>query len=187
MPHALHKIRNLAVKVAGLGFGCVLAMSTGSPVGPAWAQTAMSAIDLKAEVVSSCAVAGPILTDGQIDFGQLHFGDQSDLSNSVTTQGGGQDGVITVTCSQGQAYTILMDGGNNANAGRRNMVLDGTSVAYDLYTDSAHSNLWNDSTGKQAIGSGAPDDHVVFAKTYPTTALVAPGRYSDRVGITVKW
>lgn len=103
-------------------------------------------------------------------------------------------GTITVMCSSGTPYTVTLAGGLRPGNTHRFMAnATGATIAYDLYKDSANTQVWGDSgfasayphgTAVVGTGTGSGQPLTVFGKTLLGT-VSAPGTYTDTVVVTV--
>lgn len=142
----------------------------------AYGASTSSTLTVNATVLSSCTVTPAILAFG----------------NYSGTQVDGQTD-ITVLCTSGTAYTVVLDtGANSASLSPRTMA--GTpsgSLNYDLYNDSGRTTIWGDGSGATGTiadtGSGLAKTHTVYGRI-PASQLGAPaGAYTDTVNITVNY
>lgn len=101
-------------------------------------------------------------------------------------------GTITVTCTNGDAYRIALNGGSNGNVVARQMLRSGGggAVNYQLYTDAAHANVWGDGTSGSTMatgtGSGSQQSLTVYG-VVPAQTTPAPGNYSDTITATISF
>ena len=94
------------------------------------AGTITSSFQVTAAVVSACS----ILNSQTIAFG-----------NVVGAAQGTANATISVTCTNGAAYTVDLDGGlgTGQSAGRRSMTATGgVGLIYNIYTDAAYTTIW---------------------------------------------
>lgn len=114
----------------------------------------------------------------------LDFGVKGVLSSAITGQSS-----IGVTCTQGAAWSIVLDGGQTGNTAARRMASTaGDTVAYDLYRDAARSSLWGTTTTSQATGTGTGVAQALpVYGNVPVQSTPKPGAYSDRVVATIRY
>ena len=129
--------------------------------------------------------------DGSVNtFGSLSFGDYNDLTNLIDGRsfGSGGGSSFGLQCSQGTAYSIALNAGQNANGGQRRMINSGAYVDYNLYQDSGRSQSWGDggATGSVLTGTGNNEEVIVYGRV-PAQATPAPGTYTDTVQVTIAW
>jgi len=149
-----------------------------------WISAAVVAVVLlfasQAGAVAVCSVATT-----PVDFGGY------DTSLSFPTD---RDGAVNVTCTSGVPYAIRIDAGTNSKGGfvPRKMRLSGGTylLGYNLYRDSARTQIWGDGTGKTYIqtgtGTGVKQSIPVYGRL-PGSQNVAVGAYGDALTVTVEW
>lgn len=103
---------------------------------------------------------------------------------------------LTVTCTNGTAYTVKLDGGRSGNVATRRMYLNGVgpqTVNYNLYTTAARNVIWGTgTTGSTVIGTGTGAGQgtgqtlTVYGRV-PITPTFTAGTYSDVVTATVEF
>ena len=103
---------------------------------------------------------------------------------------------ISVRCTKGTAFTVALDAGLNAagNYTNRAMISGTNLLGYQLYTDTARTTVWGDTTGGTSTvsgtGLGMGTSQAVPLTVYgriPDTPTAAPGSYSDTVTATVTY
>jgi spore coat protein U-like protein len=108
-------------------------------------------------------------------------------------------GTITVTCNVTligllEGWNILLSSGNSGTFGSRQMSLGGKSLAYNLYTTAAHTQIWGDGTS----GTGTISELqllTIGTNSYPYTVYGSipalqdqpPGTYTDVIVVTVNY
>lgn len=132
-------------------------------------------------VLASCTVAT----------GNLSFGSVSLLTANVDATA-----ALTVTCTNTTPYTISLGAGTGSGAtvaNRRMTQAGGATVAYRLYQDSAHINIWGATPPPAAnadtvsgIGAGAAQTLPVYGRVPPQTTP-RQGAYSDTVLVTLTY
>ncbi|MBV9653577.1 MAG: spore coat protein U domain-containing protein [Acetobacteraceae bacterium] len=146
----------------------VMALAAALAARPAWAQT--------------CSVSSSGASFGTYD----------------TLAAGSTDtaGTVTVTCMSAAtvnvSYSVQLGTGQSGNSLARIMTSNAASLAYQLYVDALHSQIWGDGTGGTATIS---DSYVLPGTTtrknynlygsMPARQRVKAGSYSDSVLITV--
>jgi spore coat protein U domain-containing protein, fimbrial subunit CupE1/2/3/6 len=117
----------------------------------------------------------------------LNFGNSVGLLtatvNATTTLG--------VQCSSNTSYNVGLDaglnGGGNINA--RKMVLGANSVAYQLYQNSARTQVWGNTVGTNTAagtGTGSTQSLTVYGQV-PVQATPPAGTYNDTIVVTVTY
>lgn len=150
------------------------------------ASSTTGTFNVTASVVASCNLAA--ITD-------LAFGNYDPVNNTGTT------GTTTlgVTCTSGTTYTIALNYGSNSGSKTDRFMSDGSShtIGYNLYTDSAHTNVWYDNSTDpctasncvdNATGTGSSQSYTVYGQIDATQATQPPvGSYSDTITVTVSY
>jgi spore coat protein U-like protein len=158
-----------AFKVAALA----TALVTAAP-NLASAATASANLTVTATVLSTCSVAA----------GSLAFGNY-DPTSALNVD---QAGTFQVTCTKGTSATVGLDSGSNASGATRRMT-DGTDfLSYELYKETARTNVWSNSGGGLVNLVAAPSNAAQTLTVYGRISgsqNVQAGSYSDIVVITV--
>lgn len=129
-----------------------------------------------ANIINQCIVTAPT----------LDFGTQGPLTAAVSTQTD-----VTVQCPVGTAYSVGLDGGQNSgnNINARRMVLGANSVAYQLYTDSGHTQVWGNTKDVDTVagtGTGNPINYTVYGNV-PAQTTPPAGTYQDVIVVSVTY
>ena len=106
-------------------------------------------------------------------------------------------GSVTLTCSASSgsgAYTIALSIGGGGSFAARQMRGGNANLAYQLYSDAAHTQIWGDGTGGSSIvngtdlvpNTGGAAIHPIYGRI-PARQTVAPGAYSDTIVVTVTY
>jgi spore coat protein U-like protein len=145
--------------------------------GPASAFTATTTFTVSAAVVSNCSVDADDMNFGSYDA-------SADLTSSAD---------IDVSCSIDIPYTVSLSAGSSGDFATRTMANGANTLAYNLYLDTTHSTIWNETNVASGIGEGMSvgneDTHTVYG-LLPNTAANqdAPvGNYSDLITVTVTY
>jgi spore coat protein U-like protein len=150
----------------------LLALGMMSSVGLHAQQSASATFKVTARVNAVCEVTA---TD-------LSFGDYSQgLVRSST--------LLRATCTPNTTYYIGLDQGQAPSATETNryMVSGPGLLNYGLYSDSAHSIPWGNTTGTNTVtgtGTGLAQDHTVFG-TIPPGQAVPAGDYADTITVRI--
>jgi spore coat protein U-like protein len=140
---------------------------------PGTAEAQQANLRVKAKVVGECT-----LTGGTLDFGTYMSGQDGASDRQAN---------IGVDCPRGLRVTVMMSGGNNPGPGSfRNMAGSGDLLRYQLYADSARTQVWSTgANGKRTNWtSGGNEAHTVFGHI-PANQVVDAGNYTDTVVITL--
>ncbi|GAA5067895.1 Csu type fimbrial protein [Lysobacter panacisoli] len=122
----------------------------------------------------------------------LDFGTHTSLATARDAQAN-----LTVTCTNGTAYTVKLNAGLNGTLPNRRMALNGTgpqTINYNLYTTAARNTIWGDgASGTSTVigagtgaGQGTPTAHTVYGRV-PATPTFTAGSYTDTVTATVEY
>lgn len=125
-----------------------------------------------------------------VDFGNLTVGP---LAAPVDATGG-----VSVQCSKNTAYTIYLGDGNQRITGGYRQMKNGSSLlAYQLYKNAAHTQVWDatggtgatgGSGGVNGTGSGTNQSLTVYARIPVGTSVPGTiGNYTDTVVVTVTY
>ena len=143
------------------------------------AATATGTLSVTANVVDTCTVG----TGSNL----LAFGTYTGVVSDV-------NGLLFVTCTAGDTYSIALDVGTGAGASFTNRILTNPSPAgtlqYNIYTTAPRTIVWGDGTAGTGTvagtGNGASQSVTVFGRIPAgQTVGVTPGNYTDAVTITV--
>ncbi len=138
----------------------------------AHAVTATSQFNAQITIQADCVVSSPNV----LDFGTVGL-----LSSNKDTS---MD--FTVTCTNGAAYTIAMDNGQNASGSTNRMKNGSEYVSYELYQNNSYSTVWDDSNTVGSTGTGTAQTFTVYGRV-PPQATPSAGTYTDTVTITVTY
>ncbi len=100
-------------------------------------------------------------------------------------------GMINAQCTNQDSYSISLNGGGNNNIMNRTMLRSSGSagpVSYQLYLDSAHTQIWGDGTGGTGVATGTgTGDFKSFTIYGVVTSQAAPqpGNYIDTITATI--
>lgn len=118
----------------------------------------------------------------------LDFGTVPGLDVDVASQAS-----LFVTCTPLTPYEVRLDGGlppGTVADRRMQHELGSASIAYNVYHDAAHTQLWGDGslgTVLSDVGTGTPQTFTVYGLVPQVPPLQSPpvGRYTDTVTATV--
>ncbi len=132
-----------------------------------------------ATVGSTCVFSAPTLAFGTYD------PVDSEFTNGST--------VLSAACTNGAAYNISLDAGQNAgtpgDVTTRNMLGETTSdlLAYNLYQDNMYSEEWGDTVGTNTVsgtGSGVDQPYTIYGQIAAGQTTVEDDSYSDTITVT---
>jgi len=164
-------LRNALVAGSVLVFSVVATTITGQ------AATDDDTFDVTATIVASCTI-----TAGDLAFGNY---DPLAVANTDATS------TVTVTCSNGAGYNVLLDGGLSTNVAARTMDDDATGtefLGYQLYSDAGRSTVWGETIGTDTVvgtGNGAAQNLTVYGRIPAGQTTPSVGAYTDTVTATV--
>jgi spore coat protein U-like protein len=147
---------------------------------PAFATDATSSLEVNATVTANCTVSTDPLAFGNVD-----------VTSGQAAQGTGS---VSVTCTNGTAWTAAADAGAGEGADRstRKMADGANLLNYGLFTDAAHTQLWGDGVeGATATftgtGTGTAQIKTVYGLISAGQTGVPAGAYADTVQVTVSY
>ena len=115
----------------------------------------------------------------------VNFG-RYDVFSNVALHSAGN---IDINCPNGVGYNITLSAGNGIYE-QRILSSGAYSLNYNLYTAADRAFVWGDaSSGSASVsgsGTGAPVNHVVYARTPPNQNVPA-GVYSDTISIMINF
>lgn len=181
-----------ALAVTGIMAAPMALVATPALAGTTSPQT--DTFQVTAKVTNSCSV-----TAGNT----LAFGNYDPLAPIGATNGQGTT-TFTVECSNGTNYAVGLNYGNGTKASKTDRFMTGGTsgtdlLAYNLYTNSSHSNVWydgadgcntvpNSSTDCQAgTGNGkSGTSYTVFGQIdQAATPTPSAGSYTDTITVDV--
>lgn len=148
----------------------------------------------------SCQGAGTLVTSSASFTAQANVTALCSV-NAVTLDFGTPAGLLTsavpststvsVQCASGIAYNVGLDGGQNSgnNINARKMVLGANSVAYQLYSNSARTQVWGNTIGTNTVsgtGNGSAVNLTVYGNV-PAQTTPPAGTYMDTVVVSVTY
>jgi spore coat protein U-like protein len=141
-------------------------------------------------IVSNCTINGG--ESGTANFGTLDFGDFTTLKEIVEAKTDIIGAGVSMTCSDGLAYTVDLDSGANLASGTRNLASGATKIPYTLMN--AKGEPWgrgnNDNglgNGQSFVGNGAAITLPVYGKVGGRDISYPAGVYKDTVGVVISW
>lgn len=153
---------------------------------PVYAELKTANIAVSATLLPTC-IAGTT-TAGATTFGTLNFGSATVLNRPIVVIGQANGGAISVQCSKNTSFTVLLSAGQSGSISSRYLVGGPATqrVNYNLYTDSAHSHIWDNTVGVSQVASGQPIALPVYG-LIPIQSTPAAGVYTDTIQVTVNW
>lgn len=143
------------------------------------AATATANLNVSATVTKNCTVTTNALAFGSYD---------PVVANASANLDG--TGAVSVACTRGATASIALGSGSNATGATRRLS-DGAGnfLAYELYSDSGRSSVWNSGAGALALTaapSRASRDYTVYGRIVANQDVPA-GSYGDTVVATVNF
>ncbi|WP_164874478.1 Csu type fimbrial protein [Rathayibacter festucae] len=137
-----------------------------------------------ASSTSSIPVSARIASSATLSASPLDFGNYAGAAVNATS-------TITVTSTNGTMYSVAVGNGTNSQdpSGRRlNSGAGASMLMYQVYTDSARTNVWGSSAGGvvQQVGTGSAQTLTVYG-TIPAGQNSPVGSYSDTLTATVTY
>lgn len=96
---------------------------------------------------------------------------------------------ITVTCPSLTSYAIALSAGAGSYA-QRDLIDGAATLAYNLYADSADTQIWGDGTGGSVVvnaSAGTPGTSTQVYGRVPYQLAAVPGTYSDSIVVTITY
>lgn len=146
----------------------------GSPIS---ATTSTANLTVTASVLGACSVSVP----GSLGFGTI----DTTVSTSVD-----QTATVNVTCRNTTAFTLTANGGATGNILGRVLTNGTSTIAYQIYTDSARTTVFGDGTTGSNVsgtGTGATISQPIYGRITGSRAAATPGNYADTVVLTVTY
>lgn len=146
---------------------------------PAFAATVSGPLNTSATVTANCTVSTSALAFGSVD---------STSASNVDAAGG-----LSITCTNGSAWTASADvgGGSGASFANRRMTSGANLLNYNIYTSAARTTVWGDGTGSTATiggtGSGSAQAVTVYGRVAGGQTSVPIGSYADVVAVTITY
>ncbi|HBB9121281.1 Csu type fimbrial protein [Serratia marcescens] len=151
----------------------------------AQADSKTATLGVSATLLSACEAGSS--SGGNVSFGTLNFGTLYFLSTATSIAGQQNAGAIRVKCTNGTSYSVLLGGGQSGNTAARYLQsAAGQRVNYNLYTNAAHSTIWDNLTGVSQTANGA-DNWLPVYGMIPAQSTPPTGSYTDTVQVTINW
>ena len=149
-----------------------------APIAAHAADHVTAEVQVSATVVANCRLTVDPLVFGSYDPLGAH------VSNAL--DGSAQ---LTVSCTRATQATINMDGGRNAgqDAPVRLLAAQGENLSYQLFRDSARTQVWGRGSDAYAFVStgGLPGQKLIVYARIPPGQEVPAGTYTDVVTASV--
>ncbi len=145
---------------------------------PAFPQTDTTQFNVQITIDAECLINSA----SDLDFGTTGVIDAAVEATSA----------IAVQCTNGTTYDIGLNEGTGAGASVATRLMTGPeteTVAYSLYTDPAHADVWGNTVGTDTVtgtGTGSEQTYTVYGQV-PVQPTPPPGTYSDVITVTVTY
>jgi spore coat protein U-like protein len=127
----------------------------------------------------------------QLDVTQSCSIQTSDVSlGTVSYLGAAHSAILplTINCTKQLSYQYYVDGGDNFNAGNRQMVFNSDSVAYNITTTDGNTQIGPDVGSSVAgLGTGNNQAYQFLVETLVEDRFPTPGLYKDQVRVIVEF
>ena len=137
-------------------------------------QTTQTTFKVSAKVQAVCEV-----TASDLDFGNYSSQAGSPLRGTA---------LLRATCTPNTTYDVGLDQGQSgATVNERKMMSRASSLNYQLYSDSARSAIWGNTTGTDTVtgvGTGSVIGHNVYGSV-PAAQSIPAGDYVDTITVRV--
>lgn len=156
---------------------------------PATAGDSAGTIAVELNVSSACLVNGATAVAADLgQSGKIQFPDQPGQFGDIDGELVGSLGALSIRCSPGVSPSLTIGAGAHDAGGVRHMAAGGSTVAYRLFTNAGRTD--EITIGRQlALGAAtsSPITVPIYARTNSGGQLLAPGKYTDTVQITLSW
>jgi len=146
----------------------------------ATAATASGTLSVSATVTSDCTVSTTAIAHG--------------VFNSINGAVNNATGALSITCSNGAAWTATagVGAGTGASYTTRKMMSGANLINYNLYTTSGYTTVWGDGvTGGSATitgtGTGSLQSVTIYSRIPAGQGAAVVGSYSDSVAVTITY
>lgn len=166
----------------------VVAVTSVFAASAVYATTVTGSLTVTATLAASCTVNTS--ATGTTTNAVMNFGTVTSMAANIdasTSSAGGRK--VAVLCSNGTAWALAMNAGNNASGTQRRMA-GGSSeyVPYNLYSDSARSTaIGINTTALSGTGTGSQQTYDIYGRIPAGSILTTPGAYTDTVTLTLTY
>lgn len=143
--------------------------------------SASATLGVSVRVVSNCSISASSLDFGDYDPTLTHA--TADLSARTS---------LTMACRRGSNPAVAIGLGSNSTSAvtTRSMSNGGGMLSYEIYKDSALTQIWSDSAaGSLSLGTVTSTQPIIIPVhgRIPAGQAVGPGSYTDSVIVTVNF
>jgi spore coat protein U-like protein len=136
------------------------------------------------QVSTTFRVQARVETVCEVAASDLNFGTYSAQGGSPQTS----TTLLRATCTPNSSYNIgLNEGTSGGTVNQRKMASGANALNYQLYSDSARSVIWGNTSGTDTVtgvGTGLAQDHTVFG-AIPAAQVVPAGDYADTITVRI--
>ena len=145
---------------------------------PAGAGTTTGGLSVTAAIAATCV----------INAASMAFGAYNPTANSTLDA----IGSISVSCTNGTAYSIGLDkgAGTGASIATRVMMNGASTLQYQIFRDSGRSQNWGNTVGTDTVsgtGTGFAQTLTAYGRITSGQPSARPGSYSDTVTVTITY
>ena len=133
--------------------------------------------------VSTVPVGVCRTTTTNLAFGR-YTGLNSFFSNAIGYYSAQSSSTVSVTCTIGTAYTVVITGSNDSGAQRRVMSTNAMYLNYNLYRDSSYTLPWG-TVSKS--GTGSTVSETVYGVMPSGQPILSGGSWNDLATVTVTY
>lgn len=142
-----------------------------------WSATKTTTFIVQATVISDCS----IISVPNINFGNV----------GVMTANLDITSTLTVACTPGTAYALMLDGGSvsGSTVSNRLMAQGSNTLQYQLYSDSGRTQVWGMTQGtdtQSGTGTGTNNIYTIYARM-PPQPTPPTGLYTSTVTATISY
>jgi spore coat protein U-like protein len=169
--------RKQLTRMLSAGVGAVFLAATALAPQTAFAATSTASMNVSASVVVACTI-----TAAALGFPEYVTAQVAPDPASTT---------LTVTCANGEPYSVSLNGGLNGTVAQRVMISGTAKLNYQLYTTSADATIFGDGTGgsstSSGTGTGAGQTINVYGSIPAGQTETVFANYTDIVTATVTY
>jgi spore coat protein U-like protein len=163
-----------------VALAAALAATLGWSSATMFAATATASLSVTATVANNCSISTTALAFGSYDPVTTHASAPLDST-----------GTVVISCTKGAAATIGLNTGSNASGSTRRMANGGVFLTYEMYKETAKTNIWGnagvDLYDAGTAPSSAAQTFTVYGRVSAGQTGAVAGSYGDTVTATVNF
>ena len=168
-------------------FLCLLLLSSQLIAG-----TTSKTFQVSAVITGGCALGNGSAGNNDTQFGTINFGERSSIPSNIDVASSNGAGSLIVTCTPGIGVSISLDYGLNGGNSSARYLINGSGsrkLAYQLYKDAGHSNIWGMGAQANTIASFPDGSRIftVYARLFSVSSPPPAGIYTDTVTVTLTY